>query len=219
MSKPDITPQGSASSKRSFNWSNPKRTPKPLSWFRKRGYTQVPLDLMCGQVTYIHPNTNTALNKYGRQLTLQLVPLDRHMKTKAKYLKFNRERGGRYLAHIKYLTFIGSIPEGYTIDHIDGNPLNNYIGNLRAIPDEINRRDGGFMRKLRNHGINVAMYPGIILEGYERMARFKETHTQSQYQCLTRTELLQIFLGDDYRIDTRSSDEIMLHEITHHMEI
>lgn len=141
------------------------------------------------------------------------------MKTKAKYLKFNRERGGKYLAHVKYITFIGPIPEGCTIDHIDGNTLNNDTRNLRAVPRAINDRDGGFLKKLRNHGINVAMYPGIILEGYERMARFKETHTQSQYQCLTRTDLLQLFLGDDYRIDPRSSDEIMLHEMTHHMEV
>ena len=123
------------------------------------------------------------------------------------------------LARLKCITFSGDIPAGYTVDHIDGNPLNNDVRNLRVVSKAINYRDGGFMRKLRKHGIDVAMFPGIILEGYERMAKWKALHTKWQYECLTRSELLQIFLGDDFRIDPRSSDEIMLHEMTHHCEI
>ncbi len=175
---------------------------------------------MNGRITYVHPRTNTVLNQYGLQLTLELVPQERFMKTTTKYYRFCRERNHRLLAHAKYVTFIGPIPEGCVIDHIDGNPLNNSIDNLRAVLPEINARDGGFMRKLRNKDIRVNMYhKAIILEGFERMAKWKDSHTQSQYQCLTRTELLQIFLGDDFIVDPRSSDEIMLHEMTHHMEI
>lgn len=193
----------------------PKREPLPRTWFMARGYKLVDLDLMNGHPTYVHPHKNTALNQFGQQITLQLVPLERHMKTSARYLKFNRERRGKYLAHVKYLTFIGPIHKGDEIDHIDGNPLNNSITNLRAVPRAINRRDGGFLRKLRNKQIFVAEYPGIILEGYERMAKYKATHTQVQYDHLTRTELLQIFLGDRYTVDPRTTDEIMLYEMRH----
>lgn len=202
-----------------LNSSRPKREPLPRLWFLSRGYKKADPAYTKGNVVWLHPETNDALGKYGQKLPLQLVPYEKFKPNTTQYLKMTGYYGDMYLARLKYLTFIGSIPEGYTIDHIDGNTLNNDIHNLRAVPDAINARDGGFMRKLRNHGINVAMYPGIILEGYERMARFKETHTQSQYQCLTRTDLLQIFLGDHFRIDPRSSDEIMLDEMSHHCEI
>jgi hypothetical protein len=59
----------------------------------------------------------------------------------------------------------------------------------------------------------------IILMGYERMAKWKALHTKWQYDCLTRTDLLQIFLEPDFRIDPRSTDDIMLAEMSHHMEL
>lgn len=47
--------------------------------------------------------------------------------------------GKRYSAHILvYQTFIGEIPEGYVIDHIDGDKLNNNISNLRAVTQSKN---------------------------------------------------------------------------------
>lgn len=147
------------------------------------------------------------------------MPNEKFRKNTTQYLKLPKSIGSITLARLKCITFSGDIPAGYTVDHIDGNPLNNDVRNLRVVPRAINDRDGGFLRKLRNHGINVAMYPGIILEGYERMAKWKDSHKNWQYARLTRTELLQIFLGDDYRIDTRSSDEIMLAEMSRHQEI
>ena len=111
-----------------------------------------------------------------------------------------RQYGGMYLARLKYLTFKGEIPQGYTIDHIDGNTLNNDIRNLRAVPRAINDRDGGFLKKLRNHKIDVAMFPGIILEGFERMAEWKATHTTYAYTHLTREELLRIFIGPTFTV-------------------
>lgn len=47
-----------------------------------------------------------------------------------------------YLAHrIVYELHYGCIPEDYDIDHIDRNPLNNRIENLRAVPHSVNMRN------------------------------------------------------------------------------
>ena len=220
MSKSIITPLGSASIKRPFKLTTPKQAPKPLSWFSKRGYKKADPAYTNGYPVWLHPETNDVLGKYGQKLPLRLVPYEKYKHNTTVYIELTGTYGNMFLARLKYLTFIGEIPEGGTIDHIDGNTLNNAIWNLRAVPRAINDRDGGFMRKLRNQGINVAMYhTDFILEGYERMAKWKAVHKQWQYDCLTRTDLLQIFLGPDFRVDPRSTDEIMRDEMSHHMEI
>lgn len=131
---------------------------------------------------------------------MRLLPYEKYHKSAARYLALSCQHGSMYLARLKYLTFKGEIKPGYTIDHIDGNTLNNDIRNLRAVPRAINDRDGGFMRKLRNHGINVALFPGIIIEGYERMAQWKNEHKEWQYHKLTRDELLRIFVGPTFNV-------------------
>ena len=48
----------------------------------------------------------------------------------------------RYFAHRAiWAMHHGPIPDGYVVDHIDGNPLNNRIENLRAVPPAINQRN------------------------------------------------------------------------------
>ena len=214
-----IIKQKNAPQKGTISLTTPKREPLSRVWFLARGYVQADPRYTNGYIIWLHPRTNDVLNQYGQKLQLTTVPYDKYLKTSAKYLKLPERCGNMYLARLKCITFSGDIPAGFTVDHIDGNPLNNDVRNLRVVLRAINDRDGGFLRKLRNHGINVAMYPGIILEGYERMAKWKETHTKWQYKCLTRTELLQIFLGDDFIVDPRSSDEIMLAEMSRHQEI
>lgn len=108
---------------------------------------------------------------------------------------------GLMAAQASYIAERGElIPEGLVLDHIDGCTTNNHPSNLRAVTPAINSRDGGFLRKLRNRGIIVALFPGIILEGYARMAVWKATHTQQQYDCLTRDDLLRIFVGPTFTV-------------------
>lgn len=189
--------------KGSFNQTTPKREPLPRTWFMSRGYSKADPQYTKGHTVWLHPVTNDVLNQYGQKVPLRLLPYDKYLKTKAKYLTLTGQYGSMYLARLKYLTFKGEIKPDEEVDHIDGNPLNNNILNLRAVKRAINRRDGGFMRKLRNKGINIAMFPGIILEGYERMAKWKATHTEWQYRQLgkkDRNELLRIFIGPQFTI-------------------
>lgn len=195
--------------KGSLNQTHPKREPLSRLFFLSRGCKKADPRYTKGRPVWLHPKTNDVLGCYGQKLTLQAVPLERHHKTRAKYLKLRPQDGDMLLARLKYLTFKGEIKPGYTIDHIDGNTLNNDIRNLRAVTRAINYRDGGFMRKLRNHGINVAMFPGIILEGYERMAEWKNSHSYYAYQHLTREDLLRIFVGPTFSVvDTSDLDSL-----------
>ena len=193
----------------------PKREPIPRTWFLSHGYTKADTRYTNGRAIWLHPKTNDVYSAYGK-IKLSLVPHEKFMKTISLYLRINLGNGHILLARLKFLTFKGEIPKGCTIDHIDGNTLNNDIHNLRAVPDSINRRDGGFLKKLRNHGIIVAHYSGIIIEGFERMAEWKASHTKWQYDCLTRDELLRIFIGPTFIV--ADPNALMDLDISRHQE-
>ena len=180
--------------------ATPKREPLSRIWFLSRDYKQANPDYTNGYTIWLHPVTNDVLNQYGQKMTLRLKPKEKFKKNSTRYLALPRGFGDLYLARLKYLTFKGEIPEGFTIDHIDGNTLNNDIRNLRAVPPAINSRDGGFMRKLRNKGIRPELFSGALLGYYERMAVFRETHTKWQYDCLTRDDLMRLLVGPQFTI-------------------
>ena len=169
-------------------------------WFLARGYRQADRRYTNGHVVWLHPVTNNVLSEYGQKLTLQVMPFEKYRKNTTRYLKLSGSCGDMYLARLKYLTFIGEIKKGETIDHIDGDTFNNNINNLRAVPKAINFRDAGFMRKLRNKGIRPELFAGVLLDYYERMAVFKATHTHWQYCCLTREDLMRMLVGPSFHV-------------------
>ena len=179
----------------------PIQTKPTCEWFLAQGYKQADTCYTNGYAVWLHPQTNTVLNQYGGPITLRILPNEKYRSKTTRYLVMSCRYGNMLLSRLKYLTFIGPIDEGEVIDHIDGNTMNNDISNLRAVPKAINSRDGGFMRKLRNNGYIVAMFPNeIILAGYERMAKWKATHRLYQYDRLKGQELLQVFLGPNYKL-------------------
>ena len=170
-----------------------------------------------GRVFYIRVKDGevSILNDKGQKSCIVLKPNE---KSRVKYrnvkpyyyLRFTA--GGHIrdvgIAFLVMATFKHKIPDrskGEVIDHIDGDTLNNNPSNLRIVTRKINDRDAGFMRKMRNNGYPVAKFPGIILEGYERMALWKAEHTEWQYENLKGRELLKVFLGPNFPLCTPDS--------------
>lgn len=76
----------------------------------------------------------------------------------------------------------GPIPQGYVIDHIDRNPLNNDLSNLRAVPNGANRTNTNPSRKFPkgvferfSRKFDCVMYYGDI-----RIGGIKETYASTK---------------------------------------
>ena len=108
---------------------------------------------------------------------------------KQHYLYFRHAFGqkkGILAAHAVWMAAGRTIPEGMTIDHINGCTTDNCIENLRCITSALNVRDGGFLRKLRHKGINpVAIQRSYLLRYFERMAVIKPALSEWKYRHLT----------------------------------
>lgn len=109
-----------------------------------------------------------------------------------------RECGQQVLVHrLIWIMFNGPIPDGYQIDHIDGNPSNNKLGNLRLATNRQNavnckRKTGKkFSRNLRGtypkgtkwqsgitvHGRHV--YLGTFNTPEEAHEAYKKAHIEA----------------------------------------
>lgn len=86
---------------------------------------------------------------------------------------FNKEfLKGRlqYIHRLIYLSFVGEIPEGFEIDHIDGNPSNNRLYNLQLITRKENiskhyrKEYGGILRDHRDE----------VIKDYETLGTYQK---------------------------------------------
>ena len=125
-------------------------------------------------------------------------------KRKQRYLLFANAFGHQkkiLASHAVWMAAGRTIPAGMTIDHIDGCTTNNYIGNLRCVSNEINNRDGSFLRKLRNKGFNTSRIDrSILLRYFDRMAQLKPAISKHRYDRLTRDQLHHILYNPDFSI-------------------
>ena len=119
--------------------------------------------------------------------------LKNKLRSQQHYLQFKHAFGNGkhiYVSHAVWMAMGRTIPEGMTIDHINGCTADNRISNLRCISNALNNRDGGFLRKLRNKGFTpMDIQKSYLLRYYARMAKIKEALTRYQYKKLDHEEL------------------------------
>lgn len=120
------------------------------------------------------------IDKYGYKVVClsQLI----NGEQKRKYITVHR---------LVYLTFIGDIPEGYHVDHLDKNRLNNKLSNLRLLTCYENSN-------MYRNGINLYKVIDHNLGGKEFQLYKKEL--QEKYQLSEATLYKQVTSGE------RSSD-------------
>ena len=128
---------------------------------------------------------------------------------KQRYLHFRSAFGSHkpmLAAHASYIAEHGElIPEGMTTDHKDGITTNNHPTNLRLLSRSENSRQGRILVGLRDKGIIPSYFPLWMRDRYcERMSVFRATHTQYQRDKLTREDLLQMLVEENYEISKQS---------------
>lgn len=96
----------------------------------------------------------------------------------------------------------GAIPEGFVIDHIDGNTLNNSLDNLRAIPKGANKANTVSSRGLpkgvysRQNKQGVVYYGQINMGGrIERRASIKNLQDVVDWAESTHSKMLREIYG------------------------
>lgn len=81
----------------------------------------------------------------GEVFSCNMNKLLKQETTKNGYKRVNLYCNGkrkRFLVHrLVWETFVGKIPEGYELDHIDGNPQNNRLENLRVVTHKENQNN------------------------------------------------------------------------------
>ncbi len=170
----------------------------------------------------VHPQAGTAFyinDGHGGLLGVRVYPSGTMVVVYPKYVKLppsvKRDRKDGYVqfrdawgshksiyaSHAVYTAWVGPIKPGMTIDHINGCTTDNRFENLRQIPLSINQRDGGFLTKLRNKGINPATIDRpYLLRYYDRMATLKAFLSAWHYYCLSKDQLLKIVYDDEFLI-------------------
>ena len=178
-------------------------------------------------VSYVGTNPETGISFYcnngeGSVLGVSVYPNGRKVQVNAttnkkgyeyqhgkdEYLQFRHAFGGGksiLASHAVWMAAGRTIPAGMTIDHINGCTTDNYIGNLRCVSMEINYRDGGFLRMLRNNGFFTSRIDrAYLLRYYDRMAYIKDHINRYRYKKLTEKQLRAILYMPDEELQIDS---------------
>ena len=163
---------------------------------------QVPPEVVGGKILFAGSD-GKFYGKSGKQLKHAYVPGRPAYKGRPVYPHMNSGFGDKECHFLMACAFL-HIPnrsKGEVVDHINGDLLNYSLDNIRIIHKSINSRDGGFLRKLRNKGINPTYFAtSFLLRFFDRMAEFKSTHTPYQYQKLSHDDLLKLLVEPEFRV-------------------
>lgn len=97
--------------------------------------------------TYRASSNGYIINKQGRPL----VGSENGKGYCQHQIKINNRVKSYYTARLIYEAFNGKIPEGLEIDHIDGDPRNNKLENLRAVTHKENMNNPVTKARMKGH--------------------------------------------------------------------
>ena len=117
-------------------------------------------------------------------------------RSKKEYLNFDHAFGHHKHILIHQAVWMADereMPMGWELDHINGDKRDNSLQNLRAVTRQLNCRDGGFLRMLRNRKINpVKIQRPYLLRYFDRMAIIKPALSPWKYRQLLHIDLRNI---------------------------
>ena len=117
-------------------------------------------------------------------------------RSKKEYLNFDHAFGHHKHILIHQAVWMADereMPVGWELDHINGDKRDNSLQNLRAVTRQLNCRDGGFLRMLRNRKIDpVKIQRPYLLRYFDRMAIIKPALSSWKYRQLLHIDLRKI---------------------------
>ena len=117
-------------------------------------------------------------------------------RSKKEYLNFDHAFGHHKHILIHQAVWMADereVPMGWELDHINGDKRDNSLQNLRVVTRQLNCRDGGFLRMLRNRKINPARIERTyLLRYFDRMAIIKPALSSWKYRQLLHIDLRNI---------------------------
>lgn len=105
---------------------------------------------------------------------------------KQRYLQYKHALGKDkhiLVSHAVYLAWVGAIPDGYVIDHLNGVTADNRAENLQAITPQENRKRAKLLRAMRRVGTD----PTTISP--ERLKKIFATYTFVSPEQLIEREM------------------------------
>ena len=120
-------------------------------WIDIPGYEGIYQASSCGNIRTVEGKTTSNKRYSCRQWKSRILKGrgDNYVTGRRVSLWKNGEVKDWLVARLVAITFLGAPPNGYTVNHIDGNRLNNRIENLEwlSLPDNI------------RHGFATGLYP------------------------------------------------------------
>ena len=108
-----------------------------------------------GQEAYKILANGTRINVRATPTTSPNSRVLNNARRKQRYLQFKHALGADkniLVSHAVHLAWIGPIPEGYVVDHLNGITTDNRAENLQAITPQENRKRAKLLRVLRSIG-------------------------------------------------------------------
>ena len=107
------------------------------------------------QVAYKLLRSGVKISVRGTSTTTNNSKVRYNARRKQRYLKFAHALGKDQhilVSHAVHLAWVGPIPEGHVVDHLNGVTTDNRAENLQAITPKENVRRAKLLRVLRNIG-------------------------------------------------------------------